>query len=320
MIRNLESKLKRLKTTERNRLIRISKEEFLESKKSGDYHERRAIEYKKRAESATGLRVPYRPRLGIFKTDARLTFDPNTLDGRSYSWYLISKKIKGHLVLNTYAYSMVTSGHSNSLRGLFKQLGLKFVEIEAPQGLQCLDIAAKRHAELYAKAVVENKYARVKSPARVRFELARLKRVKSLGGKISAKEIKAAIAYAETERSERLARGVEARKLNKIQFVSAESVSLDTSGLRIQVEGWNYDRLLNPSNTRWYRNAKRSYREQALSLGVNKVIVSCAPETPAPSPDEDDSKEMDSDKESFSESKDSQEFAPMFRLIKGGAA
>lgn len=79
-------------------------------------------------------------RLNMYKA-SNLTFNPATGEGRSYEWYSIARKFDGVLVLNTYAYSNTTARHATKLRGLFHSLGLEWVEIEAPQGLQNLDDA-----------------------------------------------------------------------------------------------------------------------------------------------------------------------------------
>jgi hypothetical protein len=86
--------------------------------------------------------MKYYSRLRQYKA-SNLTFNPETGEGRSYEWYSIARKFDGVLVLNAYAYSKTTARHATKLRGLFRSLGLEWVEIEAPQGLQCLDDARK---------------------------------------------------------------------------------------------------------------------------------------------------------------------------------
>lgn len=78
-------------------------------------------------------------------------FDPATGEGHSYGWYSLSKVIKGKLVLNTYNYSSMTVKHISKFCTLFNQLGLTYIKVNAPQGLQNLDVA---------KNLVINKYAR----------------------------------------------------------------------------------------------------------------------------------------------------------------
>lgn len=65
-----------------------------------------------------------------------LVLDLNTMEGRSYNWYVICKRIGGVLVLNNYNYSISTVKHVHKLRHYFTSQGVHFTTIEAPQGLQ----------------------------------------------------------------------------------------------------------------------------------------------------------------------------------------
>ena len=103
--------------------------------------------------------IPYFPRLNLFKR-ANLTFDPVTGLGHSYQWYEICKVINGKMVLNTYRYSVTTSKHVSLLRYLFDQLGIDYVSIEAPRGLQNLDIARSHMIDEIATLKVQLQYAR----------------------------------------------------------------------------------------------------------------------------------------------------------------
>lgn len=86
--------------------------------------------------------MKYYPRLNLYKA-ANLTFNPDTGNGTSYNWYLITKFFGNTLVLNSYRYSVTTAKHVCKLRSLFIELGLKFIEIEAPRGLQDLESSVR---------------------------------------------------------------------------------------------------------------------------------------------------------------------------------
>jgi hypothetical protein len=89
-------------------------------------------------------------RSNLYKT-SNLTFNPSTLEGFSYDWYSIIKKIDNKLVLNTYRYSNTTCKHISKIRRLVVELGLTIdLEIEAPQGLQSLN-DSKLHYESLVK-------------------------------------------------------------------------------------------------------------------------------------------------------------------------
>lgn len=69
--------------------------------------------------------VPYRKRLGIFKTSTgKVYFDPNTFAGFSYNWQCVAK-INGKVIFNNYQYSNTTTQHQWTLKSLLKQLGIK---------------------------------------------------------------------------------------------------------------------------------------------------------------------------------------------------
>jgi hypothetical protein len=66
-----------------------------------------------------------------------LTFDPETFEGRSYKWYLISAKIGGKIVVNKYPYSRTTMRHYGEIMGMLRSLGVaEIYSISAPSGLR----------------------------------------------------------------------------------------------------------------------------------------------------------------------------------------
>lgn len=163
------------------------------------------------------MALKYMTRLKLFKgCNGKLDFNPLTGLGHSYTWYEISKVIKGQLVLNTYGYSMTTSGHVNTLRSLFSQLGLKYLEVHAPRGLQDLDLCRDTMIENYAKTIVQNKYKRNKlSTKQLKDERNKIDQLKKLGIKFSEKQVKNAIEVAEIRRLTKL-KWKRERKMNQL--------------------------------------------------------------------------------------------------------
>lgn len=109
--------------------------------------------------------IPFRPRLKLFKgCNGKLTFDPATGLGLSYSnGYQITAVIDGQMVLNSYDYSVTTSGHVETLRTLFTQLEVKYREIWAPTGLRRLEMALPKHCTELARLELAAKTSRVRS-------------------------------------------------------------------------------------------------------------------------------------------------------------
>jgi hypothetical protein len=66
-----------------------------------------------------------------------LTLDPETFEGRSYRWYLISAKIGGKVVVNKYPYSRTTMRHYGEIMRTLRSLGVEEIySISAPSGLR----------------------------------------------------------------------------------------------------------------------------------------------------------------------------------------
>lgn len=86
--------------------------------------------------------LKYFPRLNLYKS-SNVTFDPVTCQGYSYKWYRLVDKIGNTVVLNTFPYSNTTIRHIYKMRRLLESLGLQWVEIEAPKGLQDLNEPAE---------------------------------------------------------------------------------------------------------------------------------------------------------------------------------
>lgn len=147
-------------------------------------------------------------------------FDPVTGDGHSYRWYALTKVINGVLVLNTYSYSNQTAKHVSKVRSLLKLLGVKFVEVQAPKGLQDLDAAQLYIARLYGRAVIEKKYARKPSNWAIDSALLQIKNGEKIGMRFTKYTLAKAVRAAETERRERLDRA----KVTRVQRAQINGV------------------------------------------------------------------------------------------------
>lgn len=134
---------------------------------------------------------------------ASCTFHPATLNGYSYGWYLLTAKIKGLVVLNSYAYSNQTAKHVSKMRNLFSILGIRYVEIHAPRGLQDLNAALEHHVYQLAKAMVEFKYARIKFKGAVIAHEKALNVLAKLGKRHTKAMLTKALEVAEQERIKR---------------------------------------------------------------------------------------------------------------------
>jgi hypothetical protein len=68
---------------------------------------------------------------------SNLTLDPETYEGRSYRWYLISAKIGGKVFVNKYSYSPTTVKHSGDIFRMLRGLGVEEIyQVSAPRGLR----------------------------------------------------------------------------------------------------------------------------------------------------------------------------------------
>jgi hypothetical protein len=218
----LMKRLKAIRKSHKQKYLKYATEELSQSTKRGDWSEQRAIRYKNDS-LKSGLSVEYRPRLKIFK-DRNVDFDPVSQLGHSYHWYLITKSIKGKLVLNSYHYSSQTTGHYYALRNLFKDLKLKYVTIEAPSGLQDLDSSVNHYLYQIGKETVAMKHSRNPKPykARIRSLNKELRLAKQLGGKAGS-TLKEVILKCEQERRSKLDR-LKTRKLERKELEYSNKV------------------------------------------------------------------------------------------------
>lgn len=67
---------------------------------------------------------------------ANVEFNADTIEARSYAWWIFVKKINGLVVFNSYKYSVTTAKHQRKLRDLLNDLGIKIdLEVQTPVSL-----------------------------------------------------------------------------------------------------------------------------------------------------------------------------------------
>lgn len=162
--------------------------------------------------------VGYKKSLGTFGS-ANWSLNLVDMRGYSYRWWSMFEVIKGRNVLNTYRYSPSTGNHIRKASMILAALGVKFIRVEAPQGLQDLDSAHTRALQLYGKAMVERKYARKPNPWAVTHALRNMASCGKLGLKFTRKEMQAAILDAENNRRASLERNKVAKQQQQLQAV-----------------------------------------------------------------------------------------------------
>jgi len=226
------------------------------------------------------LGVQWRPRLGIFK-EHRVTFDYETGYGTSYEWYAIAKRIDGTQVLNTYNYSQQTSMHVSMLKTLFVQLGIKYVCIEAPRGLQDLDSARKHVLYSIALQEVSAKYSRdgktryvgAKHSTNITELRNQLKTLARFNYASTPSMKRDAMELAESERRWKLERL--ARRRAERKAVAALIIEVDVENKRaaeaalhyIAHSAWSWD------GNKFVGNIPEYERRRAVSQGFSKIIV-----------------------------------------------
>lgn len=118
-------------------------------------------------------------------------FNPETFSGHSYGWYALTKKINGVNVLNTYRYSMQTSKHINKVSRILYLLNLKYIILEAPNGLQNLDTSKLYVLLELEKAKLAQKHARSsKWSYSIKYFENQIENLKRLGIKITKQDFK----------------------------------------------------------------------------------------------------------------------------------
>lgn len=216
-VKNLDKKLELIAKNQRKKLLKLAKETASEKARES---------YLKRSKNPLkdALELQWGPKRKTFKSSSgKLEFNPDTGVATSYSWYQIAAVIKGKLILNTFRYSVTTAQHVEQLKNLFKQLGLKHVSIEAPEGLQDMGAAIEEQAFIYAKAFTKNKYARIKDKKSVAKALNALKLCEKLGDEyITDLQLFTIFNIVEQSRAQKLEKLQLKRKAKKEQKQAAE--------------------------------------------------------------------------------------------------
>lgn len=168
--------------------------------------------------------IKYFTRLNEFKeSNGNLVFSPVEMTAYSYKWYKLACVFNGKMILNTYGYSSTTSKHVCSMRALFRQLGIKYAEIQAPQGLQCLESSLKKHVQLWASDIVAQKYARKKTGVSTSNKKA-IKLLESLGQKFNEKMLTDAVILAEKNRRHNLDNNKK-RKIERAEYLKQQEAA-----------------------------------------------------------------------------------------------
>lgn len=249
----------------------------LETKKAKLIKEKRPeAAVKLNARTISGL--TYKVKANYFE-NARNTcgFSPESMTGHSYGWYRLVDKIKGQVVLNDFRYSSQTSIHISRVSAVMDDLGIKYICLEAPRGLQNLNAALAHEMAKQATAIVREKYARNKYPQGLKSTLKdsekRVKILASLG--VKATKAMRAKASQDAENS-RLATNERARKqsalnraMKKIEIVSDFNNEMhDANGRHlVQESQWNWkDGQFSGRVSNWDLR-------QAVDKGLTKIIV-----------------------------------------------
>lgn len=234
---------------------------------------------RKNREKAQNLRtadlfpVPFRKTRGEF-VSKNLDYNPLTGLGHSYRWYEIAKRIGGVQYLNSYNYSSSTSKHVGKLRDIFGSLGIKYVEIEAPSGLQKLEVAVQYYVDKLESLILANEHARKPYKQGEKMYREKLAILAKLGFKATKKMHAEMRNSAMEERKTRLERMKAARKARKVAFILGHAGNAGAAGWHVTVDRtWEQSQLLETNPSRWTREKQIEIASEALSRGHNEVYV-----------------------------------------------
>lgn len=102
--------------------------------------------------------MKYYKKLKQYKA-SNLKYDENSKIAYSYDWYQVAKFINNKMILNTFNYSATTLRHVYKIRKLFDDLGIEYLTLEAPQGLQNLESSLE-----YYKDCIGNLRTKINNP------------------------------------------------------------------------------------------------------------------------------------------------------------
>lgn len=219
--------------------------------------------------------LKYQTRLNYFTNyKDSCGFNPETCEAHSYRWYSLARRIKGVQVLNSYRYSNQTSKHISKMRDVFSKLKIKYVELDAPRGLQDLDSALTFVANSLATAIVAHKYARIKYTYQINNFTAQAAILKKFGKRLTKKLLKKAIADAECYRRSRLERQKEQRdylkKLNSLEIVvDAKNKLIDAAAFHVVIDNaWAWT-----DENEFVGRVQDYDKRRAVHKGFTKIIV-----------------------------------------------
>lgn len=209
-------------------------------------------------------------------------FNPETGEGHSYGWYSLTKKIEGKLVLNNYRYSQQTAIHIRRTQDVLNDLGLDYMTIEAPKGLQDLDAALAYALNNQAKRYVNNKYGRDKVTSSYLKGLETpkgqaFKTLAKLGKRATKAMMLEAIAKAETARLARLEFAkkdrAEKKAMAQIEIVSDQDGAMHnrTDGTHIIAQLEIYARTWNDGKFCGYISDWD--KREAVVKGFTKIYI-----------------------------------------------
>lgn len=107
------------------------------------------------------------------------------LTAYSYGWWRFVDKVKGKVIFNNYSYSPSTCAHQRKVKQSLSELGIKIdLYIDAPKGLQNLDVALTHYLNRIQDLTSELTSKRLQQKTKVR-KLAEIERAET-----TIKEIK----------------------------------------------------------------------------------------------------------------------------------
>lgn len=158
--------------------------------------------------------LAYRSKTGRFVA-SNVEIDLMNGIGTSYEWWNIYQVIKGKHVVNGYGYSNSTSKHRYKVMSVLDKLGISYIMIDAPRGLQDLDRAAHHAGYMYGQAIVNKKHARKPSSWLIGAANRQISNLKKVGVTVTEEMKNEGIKRATEEREYKLARQKRMREARK---------------------------------------------------------------------------------------------------------
>lgn len=194
----VENTIKQYRKAKARTLVKARKERW------GEFH---INSIKNEIERGSPFPLKYRKTMGSFVNyKGSCAIDLVNETGHSYRWWSMFERINGKLVLNTYRYSSMTSKHISKAARTLDTLGISYLRVEAPEGLQDL-VAARKHAAYQkAKADLEYAHARVKVKYATNHAKELIKNLAKIGVKVTKRDLSEAMDLAVKIRESRLER------------------------------------------------------------------------------------------------------------------